>query len=124
MTDAAALRLAFAAELWYWRGPSPFHFITVSEDGCAALRAIADDVSYGWGMIPVSVRIGGTEFDTSLFPKDGRYVVPVKDVVRNGESLEPGVAVDVELRIRLSKPRRTSGEIEVEYDLDHPPADL
>ena len=28
-------------------------------------------MTYGWGMIPVSVRIGDTEWTTSLWPKDG-----------------------------------------------------
>ena len=94
------MRLAFEGEIWYWRGPSPYRFITVPEEECVALRAIAAVVSYGWGMIPVWVRIGRTEFKTSLFPKDGRYVVPVKDVVRNAERLAEGDIVSVELRIR------------------------
>lgn len=94
------MRVAFAGEIWFWRGPSPYRFITVPEEECVALRAIAAVVSYGWGMIPVWVRIGRTEFKTSLFPKDGRYVVPVKDVVRNAERLAEGDIVSVELRIR------------------------
>ena len=57
-------------------------------------------VTYGWGMIPVRVRIGGTVFETSLFPKDGRYVVPVKDIVRKAEGLAEGDVVTVELAIR------------------------
>ena len=94
------MRVAFAGEIWFWRGPSPYRFITVPEEECVALRAIAAVVSYGWGMIPVWVRIGRTEFKTSFFPKDGRYVVPVKDVVRNAERLAEGDIVSVELRIR------------------------
>jgi hypothetical protein len=124
MTDPALLRLAFAAYLWYWRGPSPYHFVTVSEDGSAQLRAIANDVTYGWGMIPVTVRIGATEFDTSLFQKNGRFVVPIRDVVRKAEQLELGSDVQVELRIRAAPARRVGREAEVEYDLDHPPPDL
>jgi hypothetical protein len=114
----------FEGDLWFWRGPAPYHFVTVSEDGCAELRSIASDVSYGWGMIPVRVRIGRTEFDTSLWPKDGRYLVPIRDVVRLGERLELGDHVDVELRIRASSARRPGRNTEVEYDVDHPPTDL
>lgn len=94
------MRIAFTGELWHWRGPSPYHFITVPEDGCVELRAMSSVVSYGWGMIPVRVRIGATEFETSLFPKDGRYVVPIKDVVRKAEALVEGDVVAVELAIR------------------------
>jgi len=92
--------MEFEGELWYWRGPSPFRFITVPDELCVGLRAIAAVVSYGWGMIPVRVRIGGTAWETSLFPKDGRYVVPVKAVVRKAEGLAEGDIVTVELAIR------------------------
>ena len=47
-------------------------------------------VSYGWGVIPVTVRIGEHEFTTSLFPKDGGYLVPIKDMVRKAEGLVLG----------------------------------
>ena len=33
-----------------------------------------------------------TEWTTSLFPKDGRYIVPVKTSVRGAEGLEWGTA--------------------------------
>ena len=97
---AISLDLAFSGELWYWRGPAPFHFITVPDEECVGLRAISAVVSYGWGMIPVRVRIGASEWDTSLFPKDGRYVVPVKDRIRKAEGLTVGDTVAVQLVIR------------------------
>jgi hypothetical protein len=91
--------LEFTGEIWFWRGPSPFHFITVPEDESAELQAVSAAVTYGWGMIPVTARIGSTDWTTSLFPKDGGYVVPVKDVVRNGEGLEVGDVVTVRLTV-------------------------
>ena len=94
------MRIEFAGELWSWRGPAPYHFITVPDDGCVELRAMSPAVSYGWGMIPVRVRIGRTVWETSLFPKDGRYVVPVKDVVREAEGLAEGDIATLELTIR------------------------
>ena len=94
------LRIEFAGEIWLWRGPAPYHFITVPDDGCADLRAIASVVSYGWGMIPATVRIGRTVFETALWPKDGRYVVPIKDVVRAAEALALGDIAAVELTVR------------------------
>jgi hypothetical protein len=48
-------------------------------------------------MIPVTARIGKTEWKTSLFPKDGRYILPVKASVRKAESLEEGASVAVRL---------------------------
>jgi hypothetical protein len=98
--DVASMEMEFAGELWHWRGPSPYHFITVPEDVCVALRAISGVVSYGWGMVPVSVRIGKSSFETSLFPKDGGFVVPIKDAVRRAEELTLGDIVTIEMAIR------------------------
>ncbi len=94
------MEFEFAGELWYWRGPAPFHFIRVPEDACVQLRALAPLVSYGWGMIPATIRIGQTVFETALWPKDGRYVVPIKDVVRAAENLALGDIATVELTVR------------------------
>lgn len=82
--------VAFEGEIIQWRGPAPFHFVPVPPEQCALLREEARFVSYGWGVIPVSVRIGDTTFRTSLFPKDGGYLVPVKDAVRRAERIGLG----------------------------------
>lgn len=89
-----------SGELWYWRGPAPYYFVTVPEDACVDLRAVARSVTYGWGMIPVTVEIGDTEWDTSLFPKNGGYIVPIRDSVRNAEEIEDGDEVTLRLTIR------------------------
>ena len=91
--------LEFTGEVWCWRGPSPFHFVTVPERHCNELSGVAGDVSYGWGMIPVGARIGGTNWTTSLFPKDGGYIVPIKDRVRRAEGVEVGDPVTVFLTV-------------------------
>ena len=93
------MRLEFAGELYSWRGPAPYHFIKVPEEECVVLREASPIVSYGWGVIPVRVRIGESVFETSLFPKDGGYVVPIKDVVRNAEGLALGDIVMVEMTV-------------------------
>ena len=89
--------MEFRGEIWHWRGPSPYHVVTVPDEDCAALEAVAPMVSYGWGMIPVRAVVGQTEWTTSLFPKDGGYVVPLKDAVRRAELLEVGDVVDLRL---------------------------
>ncbi|MDT8912201.1 DUF1905 domain-containing protein [Amycolatopsis sp. PS_44_ISF1] len=91
---------ALGGELWFWRGPAPWYFVTVPEEECRLLRAESGSVSYGWGMIPVRARIGSSTWSTSLFPKDGRYVVPVKAAVRRAEGLEAGDVPSVQLAIR------------------------
>jgi hypothetical protein len=89
--------LEFSGEVWFWRGPSPYHFVTVPEDESVDLQAASALVTYGWGMIPVEVRIGATRWTTSLFPRDGGYVVPLKDLVRNAERIDVGDTVTVRL---------------------------
>ena len=93
--------LEFTGELWFWKGPAPWHFVTVPEPECAELEATSASVSYGWGMIPVAARIGGTGWRTSLWPKDGRYVVPVKAAVRRAERLDVGDTVTIRLTVNL-----------------------
>ncbi len=94
------VELEFSGALWYWRGPPPFHFITVPEDECDLLRDASELVSYGWGMVPVGARIGDTTWSTSLWPKDGGYIVPVKAAVRDAEGLDEGMAAQVQLFVR------------------------
>lgn len=92
--------IEFSGPIWYWRGPSPFYFVTVPDEQSSDLKAVSGFVTYGWGMIPVIARIGKTEWKTSLFPKDGRYLVPLKDSVRRAETLDEGDTVAVQLEIR------------------------
>jgi hypothetical protein len=91
--------LEFSGEMWFWKGPSPWHFITVPAEECGELEAMSAIVTYGWGMIPVKAQIGGTEWATSLWPKECRYVVPVKAWVRKAEGLELGDMVTVGLAL-------------------------
>jgi hypothetical protein len=94
------MMIAFSGKIWYWRGPSPFYFVTVPQEQSEVLEAISEEVTYGWGMIPVYGRINATEFMTSLFPKDGLYIVPLKVKVREAEGLEEGDLVTIQLSIR------------------------
>jgi hypothetical protein len=91
--------LEFNGELWFWKGPAPWYFVTVPEEDCAELAATSAVVSYGWGMIPVTARIGRTAWKTSLWPKDGRYIVPVKADVRRAERITVGDMVKVQLTV-------------------------
>ncbi len=93
------MHIEFRGKIFIWRGPSPWFFVTVPEQSSHDLKAISSLVTYGWGVIPVHVRIGSTEYTTSLFPKDGRYLVPVKASVRKAEGLQEGDTVTVRLEI-------------------------
>ncbi len=100
LPPGAALEFAFAGVLWYWRGPAPYHFITVPPDAARAIHAIATAVTYGWGMIPAEVRIGASTWTTALWSKDGGYVIPIKDRYRKAERLVLGDMADVQLVVQ------------------------
>lgn len=97
--------MRFSDAIWYWRGPAPFHFVTVPAELSAEIHAIAAEVTYGWGMIAVSVTIGRTTWQTSLWPKDGRYVVPIKTSVRTAEHVAEGETITVEMRVMAAARR-------------------
>jgi hypothetical protein len=90
----------FTGKIFYWRGPAPWFFVKMPAKQSRDLKAISALVTYGWGVIPVHVRIGKTEFTTSLFPKDGRYLVPIKASVQKAENLEEGDNVTIRLEVR------------------------
>jgi hypothetical protein len=90
----------FDGTIWFWKGPAPWFFVTVPAKQSEDLKAISGLVTYGWGVISVHVRMGKTEWETSLFPKDGRYLVPIKASVRQAENLAEGDNVTVRLEVR------------------------
>lgn len=100
---------SFTAQLFEWRGPAPFYWLALPEDACDYVRAEAAEASYGWGAIPVTVRIGGTEWETSLLPRDGGYVLPVRKDVRMLERVGEGDAVTAAMSVAPRGGRAAKG---------------
>jgi hypothetical protein len=95
------VELTFSGRVIEWRGPAPYYYLPVPEAESADIREIAAMATYGWGVIPVVARIGDLEFETSLFPKDGGYLLPLKDAVRKPQEITAGDQVRVEMTVRL-----------------------
>ena len=93
------MELEFTEVAIWWRGPAPFVFVPVPSDLSAEIKAISSRVTYGWGVIPVNARIGETNYKTSLFPKDGIYLVPVKVAVQRAEGIKVGDPVHLQIEI-------------------------
>jgi hypothetical protein len=93
--------IEFSGKIFQWRGPAPYLFVAVPAGQSQDLKAISGLVTYGWGVIPVHVRIGNTEWKTSLFPKDGSYLVPIRMSTQKAESLKEGDTVKIQLEVRL-----------------------
>ena len=94
------MNLNFTGKIFFWKGPAPWFFVTIPAEQSREIKAISKIVTYGWGVIPVHVRIGKTEWTTSLFPKDDLYIVPIKASVRKAEKLEEGDEVTIRLEVR------------------------
>ncbi|MEV1078059.1 DUF1905 domain-containing protein [Streptomyces sp. NPDC050211] len=95
------MKLVFAGRVIEWRGPAPYYFVPVPDEESADIREVAVMATYGWGVIPVRARIGDITFETSLFPKDGRYLLPLKNAVRKPHGLAAGDDVTVDMTVRL-----------------------
>lgn len=92
-----SLDFRFEGPVVEWRGPAPYYFVAIPDDETDDIKFAASGIEY-WGQIPVLARIDGTDFTTALFPKDGRYLLPVKDVVRKAT----GVVVDQVVVVEMS----------------------
>ena len=57
--------IQFSGKIWYWRGPSPYYYVTVPPEHSEMLATISEEVTYGWGMIPVYGQIHTTCWKTS-----------------------------------------------------------
>lgn len=95
------MKFSFSGTVWEWRGPAPYHFVSVPMEIATEIKELASALTYGWGMIPVSGKIGATTFSTSLWAKNGTYAVPLKDAVRKAESISLGDMVSVELTLKI-----------------------
>ena len=95
------MELAFRGRVIEWRGPAPYYFVAVPDDECADIREVAATATYGWGVVPVEARTGEVAFATSLFPKDGGYLLPLKNAVRVPQGVAAGDEVAVRMTVRL-----------------------
>jgi hypothetical protein len=98
------------SELFLWTPTPPatasWHFIRVTGPAAdavrvAALEARASGLARGFGSVRVAATVGGTRFNTSLFPhrETGGYLLPVKAEVRRREQIGAGEMVRVHLDI-------------------------
>ena len=90
----------FETRVICWRGPSPFFFAPIPTQYVEELRRLAKIVTYGWGMAPVEPRIGAVDFNTSLYPKEGGYLLPLKAEVRRKANITAGDLIAVEMAIQ------------------------
>jgi hypothetical protein len=88
------MEFEFSATVIEWRGPAPFFYADIPSEDSEDVKDAAKGLEY-WGQVPVVVAIGDTRFTTALFPKDGRYLLPLRVDVRRAEGIELGMTLDV-----------------------------
>ena len=97
--DTDRVELEFAGEVIEWRGPAPFYYVVIPQAESDEIKAVSSHFTYGWGVIPVRATIAGITFTTSLFPREGGYLLPLKQAVRRPAGVGVGDTVAVELAL-------------------------
>ena len=93
------MEVEFDGEVIEWRGPAPYLYAVVPPDAAEVIHELAPFLTYGWGVIPARVTIGSVSWTTSLFPKDGGYLVPLRAAERRRAGVELGDAPRVLLTL-------------------------
>ena len=99
----------FTALCWLYNansGSGAWYFVTLPQDSATEIsyfsKALNGGKRTGWGSVRVTVRVGKTIWQTSLFPdsKNKSYVLPIKAAVRKAENIIEGKSV----KVRISMP--------------------
>ncbi|MEQ1765845.1 MAG: DUF1905 domain-containing protein [Methylotenera sp.] len=96
----------FTGKCWLWQGKGTWHFITLPQDKSEEIKFFSDHhfgKRRGWGSIRVTANVGGTEWETSIFPSSSldSYILPVKADVRRKQKIVAEDEVVVMLKIRI-----------------------
>ncbi len=83
-------------------GFAAWRFIHLNKQTSAEIKKNFGAHAAGFGSIRVTVRIGKTSWDTSIFPdkKSGTYLLPLKAKVRRAEGIDDEDTVPFSIRIR------------------------
>jgi hypothetical protein len=89
----------FKAKIWVYEGPSPWHFVSLPSAESEEITREYKFIKRGWGSLPIKATIGGTSWETSIFPdrKRDAYLLPLKKEVRQ----KAGLVVEQEVTITI-----------------------
>ena len=88
----------FTAPLWRWPSGNWF-FVTLPFEVADEIDDQAPAARVGFGSVRVEVTIGGSTWQTSVFPdkRAESFVLPVKQQIRRAEGIDDGDDVTVTL---------------------------
>lgn len=88
------------AKVWRWKGGS-WHFANLPLKHSAEIQRRFGATARGWGSIRVRLKVGDTEWSTSLFPdrKKKTYLFAIKASVRKAEHIGAGDRITVQVHV-------------------------
>jgi hypothetical protein len=102
MWKAGPVIVTFDAELWVWdaRRAETWTFVTLPAEASEDIRDLAQGPRRGFGSVRVRATVGGSTWQTSIFPDSTRgYVLPIKRAVRKAEALDEGSVATVTVEL-------------------------
>lgn len=83
----------------YQGDKAAWFFVTLPDDLAQEIVRFTKGMRGGWGSVKVDVTIGATSWNTSIFPSDDSFILPVKKAVRKAEGIDHGSEVEITLAI-------------------------
>lgn len=92
----------FKSKITVYPGMAAWRFLGLPSKEAGEIKERYGRSAKGWGSLPVSVTVGGTTWETSIFPdkESGSYLLPLKSQVRKAEGIADTDTVTVMLRLR------------------------
>lgn len=90
------------SKVFVYPGMSAWRFLGLPTKQSQEIKKEFGSHAKGWGSLPVSVTIGKTTWDTSIFPdkKSGSYLLPLKAKIRKAEDISDDSTVTFSIRLR------------------------
>lgn len=97
------LDFEFTGKVWEYSGQGSWYFLTVPQDMSEDIKAFTKHLAKGFRTVRVSVKIGKSQWRTSLFPdkKSGTYSLPIKAAIRKAEAMKDGDTVTARLSVLI-----------------------
>ncbi|MEO6292048.1 MAG: DUF1905 domain-containing protein [Burkholderiaceae bacterium] len=99
--------IEFSAICWLYSGKGAWYFVSLPQESATEItyfsKALNGGKRTGWGSVRVTVQVGKTIWQTSLFPdsKNKSYLLPLKAAVRKAENIVDGQLVKVQLSMPM-----------------------
>jgi hypothetical protein len=101
LPDVERAEFTARTQIWRWKGEGTWYFANLPPKQAAEIKEQFGRTARGWGSIRVRIRIGKTEWNTSLFPhrKSKSYLFAIKADVRKAEELAEGDRITAHITI-------------------------